>query len=166
MVAYLGELGTKVEQEPIEFGWYGATMRAHPTATELPLVDFQEKALREEIDDNDPKAAVMLKDLLRCYVHPDDFGDFWAISQRNGVGLEGQMAVVMAVIEQLAERSPTKPSSGSGRGRKRTAGKSRSRQDGASERMIHRLHAVGRPDLMLAVAQAKVDREQMEAAAG
>ena len=182
---HLGVL-TPDEPEQVEvdtFEYYGETIGVHPTASELPFLDLLEQADNEEIDETDPRTGLMIKGLFREYIQPEDFDRFWSLARQHGQGTDKLIQVVYRILELKAQRSPTKPSSGSSRGRKQTAARSKGgssrkgsksrstrkpvdQREAATLRVIRGNLAQGRPDLALHVAEADLAQRQRQEAAG
>jgi hypothetical protein len=184
-MAHLGVLSPEPAAQPAEadtFEWFGESIRTHPNVSELPFLDLLEKAEDGEIDENDPRTGVLVKGLFREYVHPDDFDRFWKLAREHGQGTDDLIVVVYRILELKAERRPTKPSSGSRRGRTPTAAKSRGgssrkgsrsrstreppedQREAATVRVIRGNLQDGRPDLALHVAEADQAQRQQAAA--
>lgn len=140
------------DAEPLEqavFGFYGHDIRVAESASELEFIDFMEEY--GELDEDDPKGFRATKDLLRSFIHPDDFDTFWTTAKRQRQSVEQLILVIKTVVEKLSGR-PTGLPSGSAGGRASIAPKS---EDDSSSAVIHSLVDKGRPDLANMVVLAR-----------
>jgi hypothetical protein len=115
-VAQIADIGTAVTAEEIEpdtFTWYGQQFRTNPEFSELDYVDFAEVAT--EVDERDPRAAALLKTLLRSQIHPADFDAFWKHTKRAMPRSEGQnlARLTQVLMEAFAARPTGVPSDSS-----------------------------------------------------
>jgi hypothetical protein len=143
----LGELGVEHEDVDITFRYFGDTIRVNPQLSEFVLVEFMDQAAG--LDQDDPRAVTMTKEFVRALVHEDDFDVFWAIARKHRQNSQDLQAMAVKIMEAVSGR-PTGPPSGSANGRSATNGNSRA---DSSDPVLDRL--AGRPDLQLAVVQAR-----------
>jgi hypothetical protein len=146
-MAILGSFGEAREEQSDTFEYFTVEMRVNPNLSELDVLDFMETAFT--VDQEDPKAVLVVKKFLRSLVHDDDFENFWQLARANRQRIEDIQAVAKAIVEAVTAR-PTKRPSVSSRGRPATGRKSKA---GSSARVLTRLE--GRPDLQLAVVKAQ-----------
>lgn len=112
-MAQIASIGTAVVAEEIEpdtFTWYGQQFRTNPNFSELDYVDFAETAT--EVDEMDPRAAALLKILLRAQIHPADFDAFWKHTKKTMPRSEGQnlARLTQVLMEAFAARPTGAPS--------------------------------------------------------
>lgn len=137
----VANFGDEAPPEEATFGFYGHDIRVAADASELAFIDFMEEF--GTLDEDDPKGFKATKDLLRSFIHPDDFDLFWSTAKQNRQGVEQLITVVKTVVEALAERPTGQPSVSAG-GPVSTLPKS---EGDSSSAVIHSLIAKGRPDL-------------------
>lgn len=129
--------------EPRKLPWFGTEIRTHPLLTDTALVDLLEKS--GELDDRDPRAAIVVKQFIRDVIHPDDFDDFWKLGKAHGYSTL-EFAEVAARIIEAVTGDPTQESSDSSSGQLPTA----TRSPGVSSKLtrtIEELEDDGRADL-------------------
>lgn len=150
----LGDLGTVREPEDDSFGYYGADIRVHPEFGELVFSGWVGEfgALDSEDSENVVKGATAAQVLMSRVIHEDDFDTFWKLTLKNRQTTVDLMGLVSKIVEAQADR-PTKQSSDSSVGRKRTAASSK-----AVSSSVERLEDSGRPDLALVHEQALESR--------
>lgn len=175
----LGDLsGDRVERD-IEFGYFGATFRVHPQASDLDLVEFMLDA--QEVEAQDEVASILaLGRYLKRIIHPDDFNEFWKTAKDNGQGLTeivllGQRieaAVAGFPTGQPGDSSPgqqsTKPNlkavSSQPVGTTRSRNKTKTKQDRVDEATAATFELYGRqgrPDLQFVVKAAEQARQSV-----
>lgn len=154
----IGDLGRHVEPLPedVTFDWFGTDVRVNPDFGELTYLDWME--MHSTIDENDPRAIVAMKSLMRDLIHPDDFDGFWATTKRNRQGLEPLMRLMQVIVEQVSARPTGQPSVSSG-GQQNTVANS---AGDSSRRVIARMESAGRPDLAVIHDLAREAREGKE----
>lgn len=134
----LGNFGTDRPPIDLDFGWFGATIRVNPRASDLSLTEFMSAAEGIQLPDLDgvdednltpaqvqQMAAAMnsmasvtraVKTLVRDQIHPDDWDTFWKLAIANGQQNADLVALSKALAAEIAEHAagfPTGPSSGS-----------------------------------------------------
>lgn len=150
MGRYLGDFGTEREAHDAEFGWLGERFRVNPDLTDLSLIEFMEQA--GQIDEDDEMRAMdLVVGQLRGLVHPDDWDEFLTLSVQKRQQYRDLMILMKGLVEAVSDR-PTTRRSDSPRGRRKTREKSKV---SSSSRVIRRMETAGRPDLALAVVQAR-----------
>lgn len=134
----IGTLGTVHEPLDLEFGYFGATIRLHPQASDTVELDFLEAG--RDIDmsvfdkpvealgaDEQLAAArhlsaavravnLLLRDSLRRLIHPDDFDTYWrlAVEHRQLIrDLSADVKRLTAAVVEADTGFPTMPPSGS-----------------------------------------------------
>src|SRR5664279_5449544 len=138
-------LGTVREPEDDSFGYYGADVRVHPEFGELVFSGWVGEfgALDEDDTASVVKGATAAQVLMSRVIHADDFDTFWKLTLKNRQTTVDLMGLVSKIVEAQADR-PTKQSSDSSAGQKRTRASSK-----AASSSVARLEAEGRPDLAL-----------------
>jgi len=161
-VANLGEFGTphepEVEEsdaEPLEFGWFGVTIHLATSYSQVTLVDLMESA--RSVDEADPTAMVIVKDMLRLFINAGDFGTFWRIAKQQNQTLEDLTALMQGLMAALTDR-PTPQQSDSSAGLLPTAESLPADSATPASR--------GRPDLQLVLEQGAESRARLAAAMG
>jgi hypothetical protein len=152
-VASLGSFGKRKDRSERTFGFFDLTVRVNPTFGQLDLVDFMESA--RAVEQDDPSAMALVKDVLRAAVHPDDFDAFWRVAKTEQQDVEDLMAVLHAIVEALAERPTSQPSDSSA-GLPTTAPRSSGGSDALAAK--RRLEEQGRPDLAVAVLRREMSQ--------
>lgn len=177
------DIGDLSQQRPaidLHFGWFGATIRVNPDASDLAFIEFL--AVAEGINAASTDAAEMKRATLAMrgwlvdLVHPDDFAEFMELAKKNRQQIQDLTRVAMSIVEAVSS-FPTGRPSDSPDGRSRTerrskAGKrsKRSRRELAAamgarvaedvtpveERALRLLR--GRPDLQQQVLAARAAR--------
>lgn len=151
MGIHLGDMGQVHEDLDISFGWFGATVRAHPKLSSSIQVEYMEKA--SKVDENSPEALSFVKNYLRSYIHPDDFETFWTLALENRQEVPDLQRLQKALMEAAMGR-PTGPASDSSTS---TATEKPSTPDGLHSRVMSSLD--GRPDLQNCVQKAISDQK-------
>jgi hypothetical protein len=144
----------------LDFAWYGATVRVHPYASVLDLMEFM--AVAGELDERDPRLVPPLVRLLKAYVHPEDYPEFWRLARANHATPDVFMGIVQAVTEYVSERPTVRPAASTG-GPRSTPETS---TPGLSSQDLDAISALrGRPDLgEFVLARAEHDaREKQQA---
>lgn len=129
--------------EPPKFPWFGAEVRVNPNLSDTAIADFVEEI--GEMEDDDPKAIVIVKSFVRTVVHPDDFNDFWTLGKQNGYSMNDFSAAAGEIITAVTG-DPTKESAGSSGGQSGTVTKLTAVSSKPAE-FQRDLEAEGRPDL-------------------
>lgn len=146
----LGDLGVVREPEEITFGYFGARLRTNPNLTDVGVMRMVRRLLA--VDEKNVLAAMeSFEGIVADLVHPDDLGQFWALSEQNRQRLEDIGDTIEQIMEGVTERPTVRPSDSSD-GSSRTVPSS---GGDSSSAVIHRLEARGRPDLAQFVAQAQ-----------
>jgi hypothetical protein len=169
----IGSLGTEREAVDMEFEYFGETIRVHPEASDLRVVDMMMRI--GDLDMDDPAAAseIMsgLAEQLLLQIHPEDATKFWEIAKKNRQQMRDIMAVSKSITEAVAgfptgqssdsAPTPQNESPTSGRGslsrRERRALARLQRSRGATVTALTQLR--GRPDLQTAVVNAAKARD-------
>jgi len=149
-MANLGKFGEAREELTDTFEYFETEIRVNPNLSEVDILDFMETAFT--VDQEDPKAILVVKEFLKSLVHPDDFNTFWETARAKRQRIEDIQNVAKSIVEAVTSR-PTQQPSGSVRGRRSTKAKSKAV---SSSRVLTRLG--GRPDLQLAVVKAQEGR--------
>lgn len=181
MAQSLGSFGTPRGAVDLDFDYFGETIRVHPHATDLGLVDFMAAAAGINMEDQGAVVAAMghIVGWLQQQIHPDDWDRFYATAKANGQTVNDLMVVAQGLTEAVAGFPTGQPSgSRSERRQKKPAKKSRAVSsspgggphhgtvtsagpDGSARAALTLLQ--GRPDLQ----QAVISRHQaMSAQAG
>jgi hypothetical protein len=158
----LGEFGQDRPDEDVNlsFRWHGQEIRVHPKASQLDLMEFLTDA--GHLDEYDAAVIPPLMRLVRAYVHPDDWPEFWHLARVKHQRPADFFALVRAVTEWLTDR-PTVPLPDSTDGQRTTGQPSTDDSPSASDRALHLLVTErGRPDLGGFV----LDKEAFDAAGG
>lgn len=172
----LGNFGTTRPPLDLDFGWFGATIRVNPRASDLALTEFMSHAEGitlpdiDGFDEDNPTAehlqqmaAAMnamasvtkaLQKFMRDQIHPDDWDTFWRLAIENGQQNSDLLALSKALASEIAEHIagfPTGQSSASAptpaNTKPRSAAGSSSRQRQVEDDAMRLLS--GRPDLRL-----------------
>lgn len=165
LAAFGATPGTDVEPEGPTYAvvpYFGTDIRVLDDGDVLllDLEEFVEQA--SQIESDGMAALAMIRVFLRRLVHPDDFATFWKLVRANKQNLDAQMGFAKYVIEEMTGH-PTPLPSDSSPGRQDTVANS---EDELSLRAQRRLEAAGRPDLAMAVLQAREWRLTHAAATG
>lgn len=154
-MASLGSFGEETT-DPVEVDtitYFDTELRINPELTDADMFDFMEMA--GDLDEQDPRAALALKNLMR-QVFADDFDRFWSLAKQHRQSVDQRMTVVMKVIEAVSAR-PTGRSTDSAGGPKTTAATSMVDFAAAAQR---KLEEAGRPDLAVAALRFKQAQAQ------
>jgi len=146
----IGEFGTARPTEERTFGYLGMSVRLNPYLSELSFVDFIERA--NAIDDKSPEGVTVVKDLVREFVHPDEFDQFWAHARANRQSTDDLLQLVWDLTQAVVGR-PTGRRRDSSTGPERTDATSTAN---SSDPVLD--HLAGRPDLQLLVERTRQDR--------
>lgn len=165
----LGDLTPTDADDLVElftFDFFGTTVRIHPDYAELTFLDFVEEA--SSVDESDPRAVLLVKNLMRALVHPDDFAAFWDTARRRRQSQKQLAELNNHVLAALAERPTSRPGDSSPGPTSTTPSSAavsslpgtarpaaQAAEDAATDRAIARLEAQGRPDLALVVDVAQ-----------
>lgn len=156
-MTHLGDFGSPAEDfEEVTFGYFGETIHANPSLSELDYVDFIETAGTVDPETAGPETVGLVKSFARMCIQPDDFEKFWQTAKTHRQGIAEVFKVLQAIVEVVADR-PTERSSSSAATPTTDATKSA----GVSSAVAARLE--GRPDLQLIVERSL---EAQAAAAG
>jgi hypothetical protein len=155
----LGSFGVRHEAvadevEPDTFDWFDLEVRLTTTYNQVELVDLMEIAAT--VDEEDPRALVIVKDLLRMFIEPDDFDAFWQKAREEKQTIEDLSALMQGLMVAVTDR-PTQPLSDSSAGQPTTI----TSLPVASATPASR----GRPDLQLLVDGAAATWAKVEAEA-
>jgi hypothetical protein len=153
IVAHLGEIGgdPNPDGRADSFTFGGEERRINPDFSELDIIDFMEKA--QQVDENDPKAVTMVKDLFRGLVHADDFDGFWAACKKTHQTAESMVKIYSDVLAAMSDR-PSKPPSDSSDGRRTTG--TTSKEDSY---LVVLDQLEGRPDLQAVAVRHQEQRQ-------
>jgi hypothetical protein len=162
---HLGSLGKTKAAVDIDFDWFGTTIRANPSLSDLAFVEFIDRAkglpalMSGNLDEFDQTstldAVALVMNFVRLSIHPEDFDEFWALAKTNGQNGEDVAAVCKAVVE-AATGFPTSRPSDSARGRSNTGRRSTRKSSSAVEHAMRLLD--GRPDLQQVVVDTQANR--------
>lgn len=154
----LGSFGkvrpAEADVEPVTFDWFGLTVGVVVDFNQVELVDLME--LASTVDETDPAAMRIVKDMLRLVIQPDDFDAFWAQAKTSRQQIEDLVELGQALMEAATDR-PTRQPSGSSPGRQAIEGNSPAVSDLPGR--------PGRPDIVILREDAELDRRRMMAAA-
>jgi hypothetical protein len=159
-MASIGKFGVRHEEpaaeaEPDTFDWFGLGVRVASTYNQVELVDLMEVA--GSIDEDDPRALVIVKDMLRMFINAEDFQSFWDKAREEKQTIEDLSALMQGLMVAVTDR-PTPPLSDSSAGQPTTVAS----LPGASATPVSR----GRPDLQLLVDGAAATWAKVESEAG
>lgn len=131
--------------------YFGTDVRvlADDQLLELDLEEFMEEAAL--MDDSDPRALGHVRAFLRRLIHPEDFAAFWNVVRERRQDVTAQMAFARHIVEAMTDH-PTERQSDSSDGLPSTEPSSVA---DLSDRVLRRLEDQGRPDLAVAVIQAR-----------
>lgn len=123
----LGTFGTVRPPLELDFGWFGATIRVNPRASDLSFTDFMSTAEGislpdlDGIDEDNPTAEQLqqlasamnamasvtqaLRKMLREQIHPQDWDEFWLLAKENGQQNSDLMAVSKALSQEITEHA-------------------------------------------------------------
>lgn len=154
----IGDLGVRREPVDLEFGYFGATIRVHPAASDTVELEFLDigrdidlGALQDQdLDDLDRQAEVvaamgravragymLIKDSLQQLIHPDDWDAYWRLARENGQRIGDLMADLKKITTAVIEADtgfPTRPPSGSDGGHESTPPRSAAGSSSAAAR--------------------------------
>lgn len=165
----LGTFGTPMPEEQaaaldvrLAFEWYGDTVRVHPHASMLDLMEFMSVA--GDLDDGDVAVIPPLMRLLKSYVHPEDWQrPFWRNARAHHATTIEFMELVRGVVEWISER-PTEPQPDSTDGPRPTGASSTHGLSSQDVEVIGRLAAQERADLAgFVIDRATYDQERQQA---
>lgn len=111
-MATLGSFGVRhepapeIDSEPLTFDWFGVEIRLAETYNQVRLVNLMEAA--RAVDSEDPTALVIVKDMLRLFIHGADFATFWKVAETEDQTLEDLSATMQGLMAALTDR-PTQP---------------------------------------------------------
>jgi hypothetical protein len=162
---HLGELGIDRAPASATFGWFGATIRVAPDLSELVMIDLMERGREIELMAGDdptkvpPEAMTIIKDVLREFVHPDDFEAFWVAARRHGQNSQDLMTLTWRLLTKLTDRPTGQPSdSSAGLPETRATSAAGSLRTQAAPFIAEETQA-GRPDRALQIVRAVEARE-------
>lgn len=127
--------------EVLTFPWFSAELRVNPAASDTAYIDLLEES--GELEEEDPRAAIAVKNFIREIVHPDDFDEFWSLGKAHGYSIRQLAATAMKIVEAITG-DPSQPPTGSSPGLSEIGGKSTADR---YRRVRSELEAEGRPDL-------------------
>jgi hypothetical protein len=142
----LGQFGTPrelEEKQELTFGWFGSQLRVNPYASELDLIEFMASA--GELEEDDIRVIPALQRLLKAYVHPEDWAEFWKLARRNHQEVGDFLALCYAIVEATTGRPTVRPAA-SGGGPSTTVASSMVDSFSLDEQRAFEMLA-GRPDL-------------------
>lgn len=177
MTQHIGSLGTPRSVTDMTFDYFGETIRVHPHATDLALIDFMQSASTVDAANVHESMAAMVE-FLRQQIHPEDWDRFYATAKANGQNVGDLMGVARGITEAVAGFPTGQPSASRHERRQKKSGKkskggSRSQGGDRPQGTVHSAVPAstpqraltllqGRPDLQMAV----VDRHNANVAAG
>lgn len=174
----LGSLGVKRDEVDIEFDYFGTTIRVHPQASDLRVMDFMMRVGELDMDDPENAQEIMaaMSEQLLMQIHPDDATKFWEIAKANNQQMQDIMAVSKSIIAAVADFPTGQPSDlpdgptttalssaldslnrEDRRAVVRELVKSPDKRTADAERALTLLQ--GRPDLQVAVVRAEAARQ-------
>jgi hypothetical protein len=135
MGRHIGTLGRQREPLDLEFGYFGATIRVHPQATDAVELEFLRAADDVDmsaldgvdmstVDAVDPErlqaalralgraqraAHQAVLDALHQLIHPDDFAAYWRLGMEHGQQIRDRMADVRAITTAVVEATTDFP---------------------------------------------------------
>lgn len=139
------------------FDYFDVTLRVDPDVTDADMLDWLEDV--GQLDENDPKAQVAVKDMMRRVVAGDDFDLFWRTAKAHKQSIEQRMEVIAQVVAALSGHPTSRPSDSSG-GPARTVPSSPADFALAAQR---RLESAGRPDLAVAPMRFRQAQQRVSA---
>jgi hypothetical protein len=114
----LDEGAEEVRELQAEFRYAGVKFRVHPDLSELVVIDLLEEG--DAIDVHSPKAMIFAKTYMRAFVHPDDFGRFWALVLKRAPSVQKLMELSWKILGGITE-GPTGGQSDSSDGQPATS---------------------------------------------
>lgn len=126
-----------------KFPWFGAEIRVNPNLSDTAIADFLESI--GDMEDDDPKAIIVVKNFVRAVIHGDDFNDFWTLGKRNGYSMNDFSGAAGEIITAVTG-DPTNGSADSSAGPSGTDTKSTVVSSKPAD-IIRQLEADHRPDL-------------------
>lgn len=154
-MANIGNLGTPREENDLDFGYFGETIRVHPDASDSVATQFAVRAQAIDAKENLAAAVVATTDFLKALIHPEDFDRFLSTAVKNRQTNEDLLTVAGAILEAASGFPTTQPSDSSD-GPQHTGTTS---TDVPSWRDLkRRFEDDRRPDLALALVQAAEHR--------
>lgn len=138
----IGDLGVRRAPVDLEFGYFGATIRVHPAASDTVELEFLDagrdidiEALQnhdlDTLDDEQRFAVVsatvravragylLVKGSLQQVIHPDDWQTYWRLARENGQRIADLMTDLKRITAAVVEADtgfPTLPPSASADG--------------------------------------------------
>jgi hypothetical protein len=108
----LGSLGTKRAEVDIEFDYFGETIRVHPQASDLRVMDFMMRVGELDMEDPENAQEIMkaMSEQLLMQIHPDDASLFWETAKKNNQQMQDIMAVSKSIIAAVADFPTGQPS--------------------------------------------------------
>lgn len=149
----LGDLGVAPEPLDVDFGWFGARIRAHPYPSDLGIATMLRRTAAEEGAEPDGTAETRaVEEFMRGMIHPDDFERFWQLAQERGLQMQDFAPVSQKILAAASER-PTRQPSDSSSGQTSTA--PRSAAGLSSEAIQSEYESQGRSDLAQVVQMVR-----------
>lgn len=144
-MTHLGSFGEQRDAVDFTFDYFGVTLHAEPTLSDLDYVEFLSTA--GAVDVNNLASLGLVKEFARVCIADDDFDEFWSLARKNRQQVEDVFAVLTAILEATVDR-PTGQPSDSADGPTSTAPKSEADDSSRAMKAL-----TGRPDLQLFVQQ-------------
>jgi hypothetical protein len=152
-MTFIGDLGAdRADVDELVFGYFGSRIRVNPNLTDLVIVDlFTEMADAGQSEDA-TKTAAALRSMRSALIHPDDLDEFNTRVREHRQSLADLVELTKKLLEAVTAR-PTSRLSDSSDGPSATTASSGDDSSSAALRLLQ-----GRPDLAVAVVQAKESR--------
>jgi hypothetical protein len=164
-MASIGSFGKKhepvVDEDPDTFGWFGSDVRLRTEFNQVRLINLMD--LVRSVEDTDPAATAVIKDMFELIIEPDDFKRFWKDAEDNWQTQADMIELSTILMEAITSR-PTRRLSDSSNGQPSTpenspAASSSATASAGSEEPAHR------PDLVLLQQGGRETREYLQAKA-
>src|ERR1041384_6339027 len=112
MAQSLGSLGTQRSEVDMDFDYFGETIRVHPQASDLRVMDFMMRVGKLDIEDESNAKEIMdaLAEQLLMQIHPEDASRFWETAKKNNQQMKDIMAVSKTITEAVADFPTGQPS--------------------------------------------------------
>jgi hypothetical protein len=147
----LGQFGTVHEEvepldeeDPLTFDWFGEPIRLEERYNQVRLVNLLSRA--HTIDERDPTAMVVVKDMAQLLIDRHDFIRFWTLAEQYDQTLQELVGTLEAVMAAMTDRPTQRPSDSS-------VGPTSSEENSPDDSPT--LESRGRPDLQLLVDGGK-----------
>ena len=101
----IGSFGTAHAALDMEFGWFGATIRVNPDASDLSVADLMIEFGDVDVDSVEGQQVAMkaMSEYMVGQIHPDDRQQFWALAKANRQGVRDVMEVAKAITAAIAD---------------------------------------------------------------